>query len=93
MGISVRDVLQLPALRGSTIIAGARGIDNTVEGISLMESNDSIEFIPSGTLILSNARALANYSGPYLLQLGATAFGEARLGYRHKAESLSQGRS
>ena len=65
MGISVRDVLQLPALRGSTIIAGARGIDNSVEGISLMESNDSIEFIPSGTLILSNARALANYLGPY----------------------------
>lgn len=65
MGISVRDVLQLPPMRGSTLIAGSRGIDNPVEGISLMESNDSVDFIPSGTLILSNARALASYSGPF----------------------------
>ncbi|HIY84210.1 MAG TPA: PucR family transcriptional regulator ligand-binding domain-containing protein [Candidatus Rubneribacter avistercoris] len=64
MSITVRDILMLPVMRDSAVIAGEDGLANPVRGIALMESHDSVEFVTGDTIILTNARALAHYPNP-----------------------------
>lgn len=63
MGVSVARVLELPALREARLIAGRGGLSNEVDGIGLMESLDSIEWLTARKLIINNARAFASCSG------------------------------
>lgn len=62
MGVSVARILELPALREARLIAGDRGLSNQVDGIGLMESLDSIEWLTAGKLVINNARAFASCS-------------------------------
>lgn len=62
MAISVARVLELPGLREARLIAGRAGLSNEVDGIGLMESLDSIEWLTARKLIVNNARAFASCS-------------------------------
>ena len=58
MSIAIRNILKIPILRKSKIIAGEKGIDNQVDGIALMESIDSIRWLKPNNLVITNAQIL-----------------------------------
>lgn len=62
MGITVSNIMDLPLLREARIVAGAHGIGRHVEGISLLESPGSEEWLAKSNLVLNNSAALQYYA-------------------------------
>lgn len=58
MSITVADILELPVMEQATLLAGACGISRTVEGISIMEDNDSAQWIRPNNILLTNGHAI-----------------------------------
>lgn len=58
MGISVKSILELPAMGQAQLLAGASGLQRTVEGISLLESTDSTKYLTKNTLVLNNSQLI-----------------------------------
>lgn len=57
-GVTVREVLTLPALRGSYVVAGHRGIERRVIGVNVMEVPDIESFVKAGELLLTTGYPL-----------------------------------
>ena len=51
--ITVREVLTLPVLRGSFVVAGENGLDRAVTGVNVMEVPDIESFVKEGELLLT----------------------------------------
>lgn len=62
MGISVANVLRLPALKEATLVAGEEGLMRTVECIGLLEGRDSVQWLERGSLIVNNSRVFENFT-------------------------------
>ncbi|MEQ1736426.1 MAG: PucR family transcriptional regulator ligand-binding domain-containing protein, partial [Rhodoglobus sp.] len=59
--VTVREVLSLPVLDGSTVVAGAAGLSGVVSGINVMEVPDIESFVKSGELMLTTAYPLRDH--------------------------------
>lgn len=55
IGISVRDALDLPALRGAELVGGAAGIDRIIQSINIMEVPDVGSYVKPAELLLTTA--------------------------------------
>lgn len=53
--ISVRELLSLPALHGSELIAGTEGLTSHVKSVNIMEVPDIESFVRAGDLLLTTA--------------------------------------
>lgn len=53
--VSVRDMMTLPALQGTYVLAGGGGLDRTVTGVNVMEVPDVEAFVRSGEVLLTTA--------------------------------------
>lgn len=58
MGIPIKDILALPVMEHAKLLAGASGIQRSVEGIALLESTDSTKYLTKNTLVLNNAQLI-----------------------------------
>lgn len=54
-GISVEDVLKLDIMKDCTLIAGFRGIRNTISRVNIMADPDILEWIAEGEFLLTTA--------------------------------------
>lgn len=45
MGILIRDIIELPVMEHARLLAGASGLQRSVEGIALLESTDSTKYL------------------------------------------------
>ena len=61
MGISIEKLLTLPALRGSELIAGAAGRDNTIDGLAVIQTPSSINFLMKNNLVITNSQIFNLY--------------------------------
>ncbi|MFV0407509.1 MAG: PucR family transcriptional regulator [Propioniciclava sp.] len=62
-GLSVREALRIPALRGSRLVAGAAGLGRQVTAANIMEVPDIEAFIHPGDLLLTTAYPLRDREG------------------------------
>lgn len=58
MGITIKEVLNLPVVKHSELLAGFNGQERIVDGIALLESTDSTKWLTKNSLILTNAHML-----------------------------------
>lgn len=54
-GISVEDILKLDIMKNCTLIAGFRGIRNTISRVNIMADPDILEWIAEGEFLLTTA--------------------------------------
>ncbi len=59
--ITVREVLTLPVLRGTFVVAGHGGLEHAVTGINVMEVPDIESFVKAGELLLTTAYPLREH--------------------------------
>jgi purine catabolism regulator len=59
--VTVREVLTLPVLRGSYVVAGAAGLHRAVTGVNVMEVPDIESFVKSGELLLTTTYPLRDH--------------------------------
>jgi purine catabolism regulator len=57
-GVAVQEVLQLPALRGVRVIAGAAGLSRRVRYVNVMEVPDILDWVKPDELLLTTAYPL-----------------------------------
>ena len=57
-GISLEKLLTLPALRGTRILGGARGISKRITKVNVMEVPDIIEWVSEGEFLLTTAYSI-----------------------------------
>src|SRR4051812_29638605 len=57
-GLSVAEVLGTAVLRGSEVLAGARGLQRPVQRLNVMESPDSLEWVKPHELVLTTGYLL-----------------------------------
>ncbi len=74
--ITVREVLTLPVLRGTFVVAGQGGLERAVTGVNVMEVPDIESFVKGGELLLTTAYPLREHPE----DLGALVRTLARLG-------------
>ncbi len=53
--VSVEEVLTLPAMNGTTVVAGSKGLGNIVRAVNVMEVPDVEAFVRAGDLLLTTA--------------------------------------
>ncbi|MCC2317055.1 PucR family transcriptional regulator [Cellulomonas chengniuliangii] len=53
--VTVREIMTLGALRGTTVLGGVRGLDRVVSGVNVMEVPDIEDFVKRGELLLTTA--------------------------------------
>lgn len=59
--VTVREILTLPVLDGSTVLAGHEGLIRPVSGVNVMEVPDIESFVRSGELMLTTAYPLREH--------------------------------
>lgn len=59
--VTVREVLSLPAFRGTTLLAGSGGAARIVSGVNVMEVPDIESFVKGGELLLTTAYPLREH--------------------------------
>jgi purine catabolism regulator len=57
-GIPVRDILELPAMRGSRVLAGAGGLDRVIRFVNIMEVPDVLRWTKADELLLTTGYPL-----------------------------------
>ena len=62
-GVTVRDLLGLAVLRGTTVLAGAGGLDRTVAGVNVMEVPDVADWVKPQELLVTTGFPLVSGSG------------------------------
>ena len=60
MGITVTKILKIPLLEQSQIMAGKSGLHRIVDGIAVMESSDSINYIYRNNILLTNSQLFSS---------------------------------
>lgn len=58
LGVSVKEILQLPAFAGVRVVAGERGLHRIVNNVNVMEVPDILEWVKEGDLLLTTAYAI-----------------------------------
>ncbi len=53
LGLSVRDALALPALRGARVVAGHEGLDRVIRRVNVMEVPDILEWVREGEFLVT----------------------------------------
>lgn len=61
--VSLRDVLQVDCLAGTTVLAGAGGLDRIVTRLNVMEVPDVIEWVKPHELLVTTGYPLASLAG------------------------------
>jgi purine catabolism regulator len=59
--VTVREILTLPVLDGSVVLAGADGLGRSVSGVNVMEVPDIESFVRAGELMLTTAYPLRDH--------------------------------
>lgn len=59
-GITVEDMLKLDVMKNSTLIAGFRGIRNTISRVNIMADPDILDWIAEGEFLLTTAYFFEN---------------------------------
>ena len=59
-GVAVRDLLQLTAMRGTTVLAGHGGLDRVVGGVNVMEVPDIADWVKPHELVVTTGFPLAD---------------------------------
>ena len=59
--VTVREILTLPVLRGSYVLAGESGLDRAVSGVNVMEVPDIESFVKPGEILLTTAYPLRDH--------------------------------
>ncbi|HWM34238.1 MAG TPA: PucR family transcriptional regulator ligand-binding domain-containing protein [Pseudolysinimonas sp.] len=59
--VTVREILTLPVLAGSTVLAGQDGLARPVSGVNVMEVPDIESFVRAGELMLTTAYPLRDH--------------------------------
>lgn len=59
-GLSIEDVLSLPAMHGTKVIAGAQGLHRVVKSVNVMEVPDVENFVRSGDLLLTTTYPISS---------------------------------
>ncbi|HEX6249046.1 MAG TPA: PucR family transcriptional regulator ligand-binding domain-containing protein [Nocardioidaceae bacterium] len=62
-GVTVRDLLGLDSMRGTTILAGEGGLDRTVGGVNVMEVPDVADWVKPNELLVTTGFPLVEGSG------------------------------
>ena len=57
-GVTVREILAVPAMAGATVIAGATGLDRVVRQLNVMEVPDILQWTKPGELLLTTGYPL-----------------------------------
>jgi purine catabolism regulator len=57
-GVPVRDILELPAMRGSRVLAGAGGLDRVIQFVNIMEVPDVLRWTKAEELLLTTGYPL-----------------------------------
>ncbi len=57
-GVTIREVLELPELRGARLVGGAAGLDHEVSHVNVMEVPDILSWVMPGELLLTTAYPL-----------------------------------
>lgn len=60
MGITVTKILKIPLLEQSQVMAGAGGLHRMVDGIAVMESSDSANYIYRNNILLTNSQLFSS---------------------------------
>lgn len=60
MGITVAKILKIPLLEQSQIMAGSGGLGRMVDGIAVMESLDSVNYIYRNNILLTNSQLFSS---------------------------------
>lgn len=60
MGITVTKILKIPLLEQSQIMAGKGGLHHMVDGIAVMESSDSVNYIYRNNILLTNSQLFSS---------------------------------
>ncbi len=58
-GVTMREVLEQPHLRGTDILAGAAGLDRVVTSINVMENPDILPWVKAGELLITVGYSLS----------------------------------
>lgn len=62
-GVTVRDLLGLAVLRGTTVLAGAGGLDRAVAGVNVMEVPDVADWVKPQELLVTTGFPLVSGNG------------------------------
>lgn len=62
-GVTVRDLLGLAVLRGTTVLAGEGGLDHAVAGVNVMEVPDVADWVKPQELLVTTGFPLVSASG------------------------------
>ncbi|MBV9594713.1 MAG: PucR family transcriptional regulator ligand-binding domain-containing protein [Actinobacteria bacterium] len=73
LGMSVRDLMTLPCLAGTTVIAGASGIDRVVRRVNVMEVPDILPWVKPAELLLTTGYPLRHSGDPAESPAGVAA--------------------
>lgn len=60
MSVTIADVMNLPVMRKSRIIAGKLGVSNIVSGLAMLEDTTSLQFLQKNSFILTNGQVIAS---------------------------------
>ena len=55
MSFTIAKMLQLPAFRGASVLAGGKGVGGVVDGVTLLESTDFHNAVMKGKLVLTSS--------------------------------------
>ncbi|MCK8825710.1 PucR family transcriptional regulator ligand-binding domain-containing protein [Fuchsiella alkaliacetigena] len=58
IGITVAEILELEAFKGTNLVAGAAGIDNSIKQVNIMEVPDISQWVKEGELLLTTAYSI-----------------------------------
>ncbi len=58
--IRLRDILKVDLLAGAEVIAGAKGMDNEIASVNVMEVPDIVDWVRPGELLLTTAYSLSD---------------------------------
>lgn len=60
MGITVAEMMRLPILKTSKLLAGKSGVGKMVNGIALLESPESLNWLTQNCFVITNSHLLKN---------------------------------
>ncbi|OCA85846.1 hypothetical protein A8F94_13335 [Bacillus sp. FJAT-27225] len=62
MELKVRDILEMESLKGAVVLGGKNYIDNTIEGVTIMEAPDIAKWIKGGEVILTSLYSIRSFT-------------------------------
>jgi PucR family transcriptional regulator, purine catabolism regulatory protein len=68
-GVALADLLDLDVLKGTTVLAGARGVDRLVTGVNVMEVPDVVDFVRASELLVTSGYPLGDATADTLTTL------------------------